>query len=477
LKHPKKQKLVINDILIGQVWLCSGQSNMNYSAANGITDMKEELKTEMSSQIRLFTVTKNSSKYPQEDCEGKWVICDKNSAYYFSAVGYFFGKKISLELNQPVGLVNSSWGGTPIEVWIPENIMRKNPTMVESWNNHSKRSRWNIGTIYNAMIYPILRNTFAGAIWYQGESNKENALLYGEEFKMMIESWRKDFKQMLPFYFVQIAPHDRGEGGVNNALVREQQTIVSHLVPKTGMVVINDLVDDITNIHPQNKKDVGERLAAWALSKDYKKLSIDCKSPEYKSIIFKHNKAIVSFDTDKPLICKGASIEGLEICDESMKFIPATGMLDQSGKLIVWNKAIRKPVAVRYCFSDGGIGNIFGDNGLPLAPFRTDSDNSAKSAVFPDELVSVIQVVAEGKGFEKKTLAKGAVFFMNRKYKLIEVPTRFSGFDFLSHAATISDVQKCKVTASQDGKIYIVVRINSKTSKVLNGWKLEKILQ
>ena len=226
----KKAVRKVDDILIGQVWLCSGQSNMNWSAANGIADMKKELESPMNPRIRLFTVTKNSTPYPQDDCEGRWQVCTPKSALYFSAVGYFFGKRLADELQQPVGLVNSSWGGTPVEVWTPANVMGKNAQMVASWKEQPKSKLWQIGSLYNAMIHPLRHTTFAGAIWYQGESNKTNAALYGDEFTMMIESWRKVFGRTLPFYFVQIAPHARAEGGTSGAVVREQQARVAATV-------------------------------------------------------------------------------------------------------------------------------------------------------------------------------------------------------------------------------------------------------
>ena len=194
----KKAVRKVDDILIGQVWLCSGQSNMNWSAANGIVDMKKELESPMNPRIRLFTVTKNSTPYPQDDCEGRWQVCTPKSTLYFSAVGYFFGKRLADELQQPVGLVNSSWGGTPVEVWTPANVMGKNAQMVASWKEQPKSKLWQIGSLYNAMIHPLRHTTFAGAIWYQGESNKTNAALYGDEFTMMIESWRKVFGRTLP---------------------------------------------------------------------------------------------------------------------------------------------------------------------------------------------------------------------------------------------------------------------------------------
>lgn len=471
-----KASKTIDDVLIGQVWLCSGQSNMNWSAANGIKDMKQELETEMNPQIRLFTVTKNSTRYPQEDCIGQWEVCDAQSALHFSAVGYFFGKKLASELNQPVGLVNSSWGGTPIEVWTPSAFMGKNEAMVASWKEHSKsKQEWQIGTLYNAMIYPLLNTTFAGVVWYQGESNKENATLYGDEFQMMIESWRKAFKAQLPFFFVQIAPHARVEGGMENAIVREQQTRVAATVPETGMVVISDLVDDVTNIHPSYKEGVGNRLAGWALTEVYGKAGGKYKSPIFESVAFEGSRAIVSFaNAEGGIVCSDDAIKGLEICDASMKFVVAQGKIDKKkNRLIVWSKEVTHPAAVRYCFSDGAIGNLFDTAGLPVAPFRSDSDNNAAPAKLPNEATTKMTVNAQGEGFELRHLTVGENFFINRDYPLSMIPDRFNGFDMLVHSAIKDSVQDCKVTAAKKGRIYIVTRRNSNTLANLKGWTQE----
>lgn len=473
----RKVSVTIEDVLIGQVWLCGGQSNMNYSAANNVVDMREELKSNMNSEIRLFTVTKKASPYPQDDCVGHWEVCDKESAYYFSAVGYFFGKRLASELDCPVGLVNSSWGGTPIEVWMPSNLVREDEELMAAWKglSYSRRTGWDVACAYNAMIVPLLKMVFAGVIWYQGESNKGNCRLYGREFKMMIESWRTAFSRELPFYFVQIAPHSRKDDGITGAIVREQQAWVGANVRGTGMVVISDKVDDVTNIHPRYKKTVGDRLANWALSTVYGRADIKCRHPEMSYVDFTKGQAIVTFKyADGGLVCRGSKIQGLEIADASMKFVPAQGMLRQDGKLVVWSKAIKRPVAVRYCFRDAGIGNLFDVTGLPLAPFRSDSDNFAELATIPDEEVSKIAVTAYGSGFELRKFEKGTEFFLNRNYKISSLPERFSGFMMLSHAAEKDQTQKCRVKAKSDGRIYIVLRSNSRNAGCIDGWIMER---
>ena len=473
----RKVSRTVRDVLIGQVWLCSGQSNMNWSAANGVVDMKRELETKMNPQIRLFTVTKNSSPYPAEDCVGHWAVCDASSARYFSAVGYFFGKRLAEELGQPVGLVNSSWGGTPIEVWTPAADMKRDARMVASWKSHSKQGRgWDIGSVYNAMIVPLLRTTFAGAIWYQGESNKENAALYGDEFRLMIESWRRAFGRELPFYFVQIAPCARTEGGITGALVREQQARVAATVPATGMVAIPDLVNDVTNIHPAYKKGVGDRLAGWALGEVYGKKEHKYRQATFRSAEFKRNQVIVSFDhAEGGLRCPDPTIRGLELCDASMRFVPAQGMIDErNNTLVVWSKQVTRPVAVRYCFSDGVIGNLFDAAGLPVVPFRSDSDDKAVPAREPDDAVSRMKVTARGGGFEVRNFAVGTKFFLDRVYPLSMLPERFAGFRMLAHKAGPNAGMRCEVTVSSSGRVYLMARRNSITAADLQGWKRER---
>ena len=249
--------VVLNDVMIGEVWVCSGQSNMEWSYWNGLKDVKEELPTCYNTNIRFFNIPKTTANHPQDDVKADWKVCDSNSLKSFSAVGYFFGKKINKDLNVPIGLINSSWGGTPAEVWTPEHIfdnddeLRLAAARLQSfrwWPNHD-------GLCYNAMIDPITKFNIAGAIWYQGESNVGNNDTYYKLFTTMIKSWREAWKKDFPFYYVQIAPYKYGNNNVG-ALVQEAQTKAMNF-PNTGMVVITDLIDDVNNIHPSNKHDVG----------------------------------------------------------------------------------------------------------------------------------------------------------------------------------------------------------------------------
>ena len=473
-----KTSLTIRDILLGEVWLCSGQSNMNWSAMNGIIDMRQELKGKLNPEIRLFTVTRRSALYPQEDCEGRWEVCTPESAKWFSAVGYFFGKRLAEALDRPVGLVNSSWGGSPAETWTPADAFGKRPDLVTQWKKVPKSTGWdiNIGTTYNAMIHPLLNMTLAGAIWYQGEANVYNAETYGDLFSLMITSWREKFGQKLPFYCVQIAPYARYKIPGAAALLREAQASTSASLPETGVVAIPDLVDNIMDIHPRYKKEVGNRLAGWALNEVYGKNTGKYKQATYRSMKTEGDRIRIVFDNAEGLTARDGKPSTLEICDKSMKFVPAEGEIDpKDNTLVVWSKSVKNPVAVRYSFTNDAVGNLFDGAGLPVIPFRTDADNKAVSATFPGDPVSETAVRVKGKGYELRTFERGAKPFLNRDYPINMLPEAFAGFQMLcSEVDNMVPSQKATVTPEKDGRVYILARRNHLTEPDLKGWKILK---
>jgi len=365
--------IVLDNILIGEVWLCSGQSNMEMSNTQQI---KDELPNSKNDNIRFFTVAKATSEYPQEFADGKWVSCNEETLRRFSAVGYFFGKKLHQDLNVPIGLIQSAWSGTPVELWEPNDVIETDPVMKEAATKiRDVTYRPNKpGLIYNAMIYPISNYTIAGTIWYQGEGNTTRAHAYQKMFTGMIGEWRKQFNNEFPFYYVQIAPYTY-ESTYEAALLMEQQTH-SLSYPKTGMVVITDLVDNIKSQHPLNKLDVGLRLANLALAETYKK---DIPAPVYKNPLYKRmeiakSKINVYFDyAPNGFKIKGEGIPTeFLIAGADQNFLPADVKLEKD-HIIVTNKQIPNPVAVRFSFSNTGMSNIFNKEGLPLTPFRTDN--------------------------------------------------------------------------------------------------------
>ena len=365
--------IVLENILIGEVWICSGQSNMEMSNNQQI---KAELPNCNNDKIRFFTVFKKTSEYPQDHCEGEWVSCNEETLRRFSAAGYFFGKKLHEELNNvPIGLVQSAWSGTPVELWEPLEVINSDDAMKEAATKiRAVTYRPNKpGLIYNAMIYPISNYTVAGVIWYQGEGNTVRASTYEKMFTGMIGAWRKQFEQDFPFYYVQIAPYTY-ESTFEAALLMEQQTR-SLSYPKTGMVVITDLVDNVKDQHPKNKLDVGLRLANIALAETYKK-PIPAPvylNPKYKRMEAGKGKINLHFDNaPNGFMVKGdgAPTEFL-IAGSDQNFLPAEVKLEKD-KIVVSNKQIANPVAVRFSFSNTGMSNLFNKEGLPVIPFRTD---------------------------------------------------------------------------------------------------------
>ena len=473
----QQRKIEVKDILVGQVWLCGGQSNMNYSAAQGITDMQEELQKPMNPTIRLFTVTRNSSPWYQEECEGKWQVCNAKSALWFSAVGYFFGKTLSEALSQPVGLINASWGGSPVETWTPASSMSKEPALKGMWTkNRKSKSPYNytIGSMYNAMIHPITNFALAGIVWYQGEANVGHTS-YADAFSLLIDSWRTRFGRDLPFYFVQIAPYKYKHPN-SGAEIREQQARVAASKDRTGMVVVSDLVENVGDIHPRRKQEVGRRLANWALAETYGKPGSKYRHATFASIAVKGQKAIIAFNNaEGGIVSDGNPAEALEICDASMVFRPARAMIDQKdGSLIVWNDAVRKPVAVRNMFSNEGIGNLKDTAGLPVAPFRTDSPLLAADMAAAElaKEMTLTGVKAEGDGYKSVKLKKGSKLFLNRSYPVNILPERFNDFDMLIREATPGQLsQVCSVTPTADGLVYIIARKNERTAEDLFGWR------
>ena len=363
----------LENVLIGEVWVCSGQSNMEWSGNHGLKDIKAELPVCADANIRFFQIPKTTAAYPQDDCPAKWTACDSTTLKSFSAVGYFFGRQLKKELNVPIGLINTSWGGTPAEVWTPAPEVENDPVLKEAATKLSPSSGWphTPGNTYNAMIAPLTRFRIAGAIWYQGESNTGTAGTYTKLLTTMIGSWRKTWQQDFPFYLVQIAPFRYGPGTLKGALLREAQTAVL-TYPRTGMTVITDLVDDTTNIHPQNKHDVGARLANLALADTYGKQGIIYRYPLYEKMEKQAGRIIVYFShAEDGLKIRGDKATAFFIAGADRQFVPADVKVD-GNKVIVSAKGVKQPEAVRFGFGNSEIGNLFSKSGLPAGPFRTD---------------------------------------------------------------------------------------------------------
>jgi sialate O-acetylesterase len=365
--------ITLKNVLIGEVWVCSGQSNMEMCENWGLPDVKADLPSCYNSNIRFFHIPRTTSANPQDDCVGQWAGCDSNELKTFSAVGYFFAKVLNKDLNVPVGLIEAAWGGTPAEVWTPADLVNDDDSLKAAAGRQKPSNGWPYlpGYCYNAMIAPVTSFSIAGALWYQGESNTESPGSYAKLLTTMVGSWRKAWGSALPFYYVQIAPYAYGVKD-QGSLLREQEAACQDL-GGTGMVVISDLVSDTTNIHPKDKHDVGIRLANWALAETYHRSGLFYKNPRFQQMEVNGDKLVLTFtDASGGLMAKGGEVRELFVAGDDRIFYPAVAKIEGS-RLVLSSRAVKKPVAARYQFSNAGIGNIFSKEGLPMAPFRTDA--------------------------------------------------------------------------------------------------------
>lgn len=372
MKFESRNTILLQNIMIGEVWVCSGQSNMEWSYNNGVKDIAEEFPNVATQNIRLFHVDKIGAAYPQEDVKAIWESVDSNNIKRFSAIGYFFGKKIHNTLKVPVGIINASWGGTPADTWTPqEEVLADSIFMAD--NRILWESPWwpkSPGHAYNGMIAPLTQFNIAGVIWYQGESNTDTHHSYERLMTKMIHSWRRNWQHDFPFYYVQIAPFNYNVADYG-AFLQEAQTALMK-IPHTGMVVTTDLIDSVTNIHPSRKKPVADRLAAWALADHYKQPIGPYKSPKLQSWTTEKSILRLHFmDAEDGWMIKGKQPEGFYIAGEDLKWKPAKVKIEGTS-ILLWHEQIKQPVYARYGFGNTLLGNLFSNNGLPLIPFRTD---------------------------------------------------------------------------------------------------------
>ena len=368
-----KDTITLENIMIGEVWLCSGQSNMELTAEQTFNNSELEVANAYHPNIRLFNVKRTASQAPQENCFGEWEVCSPRSMRSFSALGYFFGRHLHQHLNIPVGLINASLGGTPAEVWVSREVVAADPVLQDGAERLIKYD-WKLtdpGVVYNAMIAPLMPFTIAGTIWFQGEGNAETPQTYQKLFATLIESWREGFNNDFPFYYVQIAPYAY-EPRYHAPYIREAQVKCLD-IPKTGLVLFSDFVDDINEGHPRNKQQEGERLGNYVLADRYGIKGIAYKSPLYESFNVENNKIRVTFvNADEGLVVRGEKLKYFEVAGEDRVFYPANAKID-GNTVLIWSKEVKAPVAARYAFSNDAIGNLFSREGLPASPFRTDN--------------------------------------------------------------------------------------------------------
>lgn len=412
--------LTIHDVLIGEVWLGSGQSNMEWPVSKA-KDYERERRAAEFPKIRMFTVTKNANAANElDDVKGTWAVCGSNAVGNFSATLYFFGREIHQQLKQPVGLIHSSWGGTPIQPWMSRRTLEAYPGYaallerkkqelaawperekkiladIRAWDEEATRTNvtgkklpprpWNPGPpnagrympagLYNAMIHPLIGYWIRGVLWYQGEANAgggaAGATDYADLLTRMIAGWRADWlAPELPFYFVQL-PNWENPGDATKcswAFFRESQARVL-AVPHTGMAVTID-IGDPDDIHPQNKQDVGFRLACIALTDTYKR-----KMAAQGPVLLRHeiagDEARLRFKhADGGLVVLGDEVKGFTLAGVDRQWHPAVARAEND-RVIVKSSAVSAPVAIRYGWANNPECNLYNRAGLPAVPFRTD---------------------------------------------------------------------------------------------------------
>ena len=365
-------EVILKNILIGEVWVCAGQSNMEMSASWGIDDGEEEVKNAANPNIRFFTVSKSTALNPQNNVLGNWTESTPETMKNFSAIGYFFAKRLREDLkNVPIGLISSNWGGTPAEIWMPEEVVNNDLVLLENAKklNEQEYGPRQPGRAYNAMIYPITGFKIAGTLWYQGESNV-GSLVYDKTLSALIKSWRKVWNDEFPFYFVQIAPYKTGSNNFSNVTVRNSQRKILNEVQKTGMVLTSDISDTI-DIHPKNKKSVGIRLANLALADVYQTNKNLVNGPLFKAIQIEKNKAMVSFDFAEGLYFKNKTSNQFELAGADGVFYPAEASI-KNNEVILASKKVSVPAKVRFAWGNTIQPDLFNKANLPASCFTSE---------------------------------------------------------------------------------------------------------
>jgi sialate O-acetylesterase len=420
----------LKNVLVGEVWICSGQSNMGFNL-NSTWDADLDIAQAKFPQVRLISVPQVGTQEIQDDFKGQWEECTPTTAASFTAVGYHFGRVLHEMLGVPVGLIDNAWGGSACEAWVKRDVLEKDPRFaatIARWkqteatftqaafekqmeDHKVKLDAWGKarveaakakqmftapaprapqnpltgqhrpGNLYAGVLHPTIGYGIKGVIWYQGESNAGRAKEYRDLFPFMIEHWRKEWKQGdFPFYWVQLADfkaYQTEPVESDWAELREAQTLTMTKLPKTGQCVITDL-GEANDIHPKNKRDVAERLARWALVNDYGQKLV-YRSPELKDAKFEGGKALLTFDYAPQGLrtVDTDDAKGFAICGEDKKWVWAKaeiigGSKKGTNQISVSAEGVAKPVAVRYAWADNPVCNVFSAEGLPVTPFRPD---------------------------------------------------------------------------------------------------------
>ena len=371
----------VKDVLVGEVWLASGQSNMAMQGSRCRDAEKEQPEAKFPA-IRMFTVARNARLEPQDDCKGTWAVCSPQTVGRFSGTAYFFGRRLHRALDVPIGLVNSSWGGTAIEAWTSLDVQQKDARLaplLAPWKTNKKTNKNRPALLYNGMIQPLVPYAIRGAIWYQGERNARSvasSLLYRHQLPLLVKDWRQRWGQGdFPFLWVQL-PNFKARTSDPNlvstwALTRESM-LLSLTLPVSGMAVTID-VGEARDIHPKNKQDVGDRLARAGLAIAYQK-DVVAMGPLMRSVTIEDSRVRVQYDhVGEGLVARGddASVRGFALAGPDRKFHVAQARVEGES-VVVWSKTVPDPIAVRYAFSDNPDCNLYNKAGIPASPFRSD---------------------------------------------------------------------------------------------------------
>lgn len=392
-----KNSLRLEDVLVGEVWLCSGQSNMEWTVRSS-DNAKEEIANGNHPRIRHIKIPHRPSSKPESDVPSPgWQPSTPESVPNFTAVGYYFGRHLMNELDVPVGLIGSNWGGTRIEPWTPPVGFKETPALadiagkLDTFPATRKVKDKKTGkesdvinhqsplALYNGMINPLLPYSIRGAIWYQGESNNGEGMLYFEKMKALIHGWRKVWNNdQMPFYFVQLAPYTYGETRKFQLPGIWQAQLKSLTIPHTGMAVTTD-IGNVKNIHPTNKQEVGRRLALWALAKDYGKKGIVYSGPLYKSHKSEGGGIRVNFsETGGGLkSLDGKPLTHFEVAGADKKFVAAKAEID-GASVVVSSADIKEPRHVRFGWIETAEPNFGNKEGLPASPFSSTFEADGK---------------------------------------------------------------------------------------------------
>lgn len=379
------RKTHIDSVLIGEVWLCAGQSNMEMPI-KGYKNQPVEGATEaalegQNAQLRLFTVGRRASLEPQTDVKGHWTEATPEAIREFSATAFFFGQMLQRQLGVPVGLVVTAWGGSACEAWNDAPWLEAFPqvTLPKTQADVDKTKQRCPTALYNGMLRPLVGMTMAGAIWYQGEDNWPRYAYYADLMATMVRGWRAAWQQGdFPFYYCQIAPYDYRlitfppQDTINSALLREQQMKAEEMIPHSGMAVLLDAGLE-TGIHPMKKQVAGERLARLALAKTYHRRGFTAETARYDHMTVSHDTVTVYFNrADQWINCHGRfTSDNFEVAGEDRVFYPAKAWISRS-KMLVKSDRVSRPVAVRYAFKDWVVGDVYSDD-LPISSFRSDN--------------------------------------------------------------------------------------------------------